>query len=453
MVKTKIISLRLFVVVCVVIAVIAVILAISIVKKEPSSILCSRNRLLHVINPLLRFPTTLGALQNEIRSAYGGISVYGSLHREKNVLYLDMSKMNAIKGISSDGRFVTVEAGVTVGTLLEHLANYGLTLAETPWTRDECIGVVITNGIHGVCGKTLSSTVKSITWVTANGDVKETNDEDKEFKALLISMGTIGVPYSFTLRIVTSHYVEHVRKNTTIDDVRKNTPKMFLWDPKSNSCLSYEWRRLDGVSIDLDVTNHRIKKYSIREHMVSNKIVGNVYSNVTSTIPFLRKGAKILHKALDTGEVLVGPMDILSLPLQPTSQSIPTIDIVITIKMEHFSFAMDILRNTPTNIPTPLYGYKIYFGDVDDSAALSPSFDGYVVYISAMLGIHDKRDSLAKYMYEHLIVSMDGRYAWGSYIYKYADKDLLKKGYGERWNDYERFKAIHDPNNIMGEMI
>lgn len=460
--KGKIFSPKVFYIICIVLAVVALVIAIMIVNKQPSSSLCSRNRLLYIPNPNIISPCSLSELQDVIKDAYVNkrrIMPYGQLtshsypiHDTNSVIYINMAKFNKIKGISPNGIFVTVEAGVIVGNLLQYLSDYGLITEEIPSTKDASIGGLVMSGNHGVEGRSFSSIVGSMIMVMGNGEVKEITDGDDIFKAIIISMGTIGILYSLVLRVIPSGYTTHVRRHSTLNE--EKSPKYFLWDPRTDSCLAYEWRRLDSVSIDLDASNHRIKKYSIREHMVTNKVISSLYTNVTSTIPLLRRllGSRITHKSLDTGEVLVGPIDTLCLPLQPITQVIPTIEMEVALPIEYFDSALDILRNKASNV-IPIYGWKISFGKKDPCGWLSPSHDHDVVYISATVGIHDKKDILAKYIYDNFIIGLNGKYTWGTYMYPNRDKEHIKKSYGEHWDNYITIKNVYDPHNLLGDIL
>jgi FAD/FMN-containing dehydrogenase len=131
--------------------------------------------------------------------------------------------------IDTSSMTVTVDAGVILRDLLDHLANHddptadedqpmpllfgdalfrgtqrGYTLAAFPWFIDQTIAGAVATATHGSSLRhgSISSQTVAVTIVLANGTLARYQEGDKAFEAVRASVGRLGVVVDVTLKIV-----------------------------------------------------------------------------------------------------------------------------------------------------------------------------------------------------------------------------------------------------------
>jgi len=157
---------------------------------------------------------------------------------------------------------VTVEAGMTIHGLTEYATGYGLTLATTtviPWAQ---VGGAIANGCHGT-GRdvaTVSDLVSALDVVGADGSVTHyERDESDTWRALMVSLGGLGIVYSVTVDCIPIYNVHLVDTTVKMTDAVEHIGELYadneclelFWFPFNQDALVKTWNRTD-----LPVTEH-----------------------------------------------------------------------------------------------------------------------------------------------------------------------------------------------------
>jgi UDP-N-acetylenolpyruvoylglucosamine reductase len=157
---------------------------------------------------------------------------------------------------------VTVEAGMTIHALTEYASGYGLTFATTtviPWVQ---VGGALGNGCHGT-GRdvaTLSDLVTALDVVGADGAVTHYQRDDSDtWRALIVSLGGLGIVYSATFECIPMYNVHAV--DTTMNMMEAiarvnelasaNDCMELFWFPFNDNALVKTWNRTD-----LPLTEH-----------------------------------------------------------------------------------------------------------------------------------------------------------------------------------------------------
>jgi L-gulono-1,4-lactone dehydrogenase len=179
-----------------------------------------------------------------------------------NGVVIDMSNLDRpisySPAIGSSPATVTVEAGMTIHQLSDYAATLGYTLATTtviPWVQ---IGGALGNGCHGT-GRdvaTLCDQVTAMDVVDASGEVTHyERDGSDTWRALLVSLGALGILYSVTLECVPMYNVHSVdltmpmhQAMHQVEALAANNECMELfWFPFNENSLVKTWNRTDLV--------------------------------------------------------------------------------------------------------------------------------------------------------------------------------------------------------------
>jgi hypothetical protein len=107
-------------------------------------------------------------------------------------------KVNTLEG----GKYsVTGHAGVKMGNLQNALFARGLTLRVPPGNSAYTLGGCIATGCHNL-GQSHAQDLLAVTFVMANGTVKEVKRGEPDFDAAAVSLGRMGVILSVTLEVL-----------------------------------------------------------------------------------------------------------------------------------------------------------------------------------------------------------------------------------------------------------
>ena len=153
----------------------------------------------------------------------GGTGMGGGVAAWKGGIMVETKGMNKVLEIDPDNMSVTVQAGITIWELNEHLAPLGLWLAHQPESKRACtIGASIgcdNDSTFGVrYGKILDCLTNAVV-VTGRGEAVRLGHRKASFSStgynlmhlLVAAEGTLGVVTEATLRVVTLPRTRQVR--------------------------------------------------------------------------------------------------------------------------------------------------------------------------------------------------------------------------------------------------
>ena len=153
----------------------------------------------------------------------GGTGMGGGVVAWKGGIMVETKGMNQVLEIDPDNMSVTVQTGITIWELNEHLARYGLWLPHQPESKRACtIGAAIgcdNDSTFGVrYGKILDCLTNAVV-VTGRGEAVRLGHRKASFSStgynlmhlLVAAEGTLGVVTEATLRVVTLPKTRQVR--------------------------------------------------------------------------------------------------------------------------------------------------------------------------------------------------------------------------------------------------
>ncbi|SCU87353.1 LADA_0E03510g1_1 [Lachancea dasiensis] len=147
---------------------------------------------------------------------------------------------------------VTVDAGMRIFKLSEHLHERGLAIQNLGSISDQSVGGIISTGTHGSSPHhgLISSQYVNLTIVNGRGEIVFLDSENHPeiFRAALLSLGKIGIIVRATIRAVPAFKIKSTQEVINFDTLLKQwdviwTSSEFIrcwWYPYSEKCVL--WR-------------------------------------------------------------------------------------------------------------------------------------------------------------------------------------------------------------------
>jgi FAD/FMN-containing dehydrogenase len=215
------------------------------------------------------YPRTLQDVQAIVRAAAAsgrrvGIAgrghTMGPLSLTEDFL-IDSVHLTRIGQVDVERRLVTVESGVSVAELDRVLRRHGLAMPTNVVLTSVRYGGIVATGCHGAGweSQTISDLVEAMTIVTHTGEVirfSEATHGPDVMNAVRCNLGTLGVIYDLTLRVVPDFHLvavdEHLPLSLT-DDLGQlrsflsgNDYVEVFWLPHASGLWAKSWNRTDA---------------------------------------------------------------------------------------------------------------------------------------------------------------------------------------------------------------
>ncbi|MFN8792155.1 MAG: FAD-binding protein [Bdellovibrionales bacterium] len=200
------------------------------------------------------YPRNLDELRQAIQQAVIAgrqIRMSGASHSTSSIILGDTSyyikstylnRIGPVEKIGSDW-FVSVEAGVLLGDLSEHLARQGLSMGFAfPAFRGLTIAGLVATGSHGSSRRHTAlshQTVVEIQMVQSNGDLITLRPEDGDlFRAATVNLGHLGAVYKLKLKVVPQF---NVKMTSRVMDLNQESLAQYLMGPAQEDYLFVLW--------------------------------------------------------------------------------------------------------------------------------------------------------------------------------------------------------------------
>lgn len=136
---------------------------------------------------------------------------------------IDIAPMDRVLDADPASGLVRVEAGITISALSERLSGLGLGMENLGDIDVQTIAGAIATGTHGT-GELLaniSSQVRSIELVTADGEVVELNgvDDPDALRAARIAIGALGIVTAVTLQTIPAYVLHGVDTTEPLEEM------------------------------------------------------------------------------------------------------------------------------------------------------------------------------------------------------------------------------------------
>lgn len=165
-------------------------------------------------------PTTVAEVQSLVSSATK-VKALGTRHSFNNIAdtsedLISTEHLNRIIEIDRDRMTVTVEGGISYGTLSKHLYLEGFALPNLASLPHISVAGACATATHGsgVRNGNLATSVVALELVNASGELLSFEEGDPDFNGVVVNIGALGIVTSITLRILPAFQVrQYVYQN------------------------------------------------------------------------------------------------------------------------------------------------------------------------------------------------------------------------------------------------
>jgi FAD-linked oxidoreductase len=184
-----------------------------------------------------------------VRAAAGRgerVKVVGSGHSFTDIActegcLIKLDRYNKVLEVDREARTVAVQAGITILQLSNVLAQFGLAMENMGDVGYQTISGAISTATHGTGERfrNISSQVVAVSMVLASGEVMQcsADTEPDVFKAAQVSLGSIGVLSTVTLRCVPAYNVRSVQEPHHLDELLERFDELAA----SNDHFEFFW--------------------------------------------------------------------------------------------------------------------------------------------------------------------------------------------------------------------
>lgn len=165
---------------------------------------------------------------------------------ETNEILVNLDHFDGLKSFDKENNRAEVGTAMTVHDVNSSLQNAGLALFNAGDVDVQRLAGAIATGTHGSGKKlqNLASLLYGVTMVTASGKVECFNEKDHAdiMRAMRVSLGSLGVITSMTIKVVPLFRLHRLELCTSIDDCINNFDQLstenrnvdFYWYPRSD---------------------------------------------------------------------------------------------------------------------------------------------------------------------------------------------------------------------------
>ncbi|HMK11471.1 MAG TPA: D-arabinono-1,4-lactone oxidase, partial [Acidimicrobiales bacterium] len=180
---------------------------------------------------LVEHPSDVSALAQIVKSAAAAgstVKVIGAGHSFTDIActtgtQVVLDRYTSVVSADVGAGLVTVQAGITLGTLNEALDSLGLAFANLGDIAYQTVSGALSTGTHGTGAKlgALSTFVEAMEIVTGDGSIMQcSRSENAEvFAAARVGLGALGLVSTVTLRCVPAFTLHAVNEPMRLDDV------------------------------------------------------------------------------------------------------------------------------------------------------------------------------------------------------------------------------------------
>ncbi|GAB6927822.1 D-arabinono-1,4-lactone oxidase [Paenibacillus sp. JCM 10914] len=359
---------------------------------------------------------------------------------------VSLDHMQGLVHVDTQSRTAKVWAGTKLKLLGELLFQHGLAQENLGDIDVQSIAGAISTGTHGT-GRTfgnISTQVVGFTVVTGTGEVMECTAESdlKRFKALQVSLGTLGIIVQITLRLEPAYRLEYVSRRVTLDEclqqqaqwAEANRHFEFYWFPYALPC------QIKTMNLTQDEPkDHPVKDY-INEVLVENTLFGWV-SELCRKVP----QTSTLVSRFSASQVPLGRKVHHSHKLFATQRLVRFNEMEYNLPAEAMNAVIEEMRIELSRKP-----YRVHFPvecryAKGDDIWLSPAYGRDSAYIA----IHMYRGMPhAEYFnaMERIFLRYGGRPHWGKMHSLEAAQ--LQEMY-PMWESFQQVRHELDPDGIF----
>jgi L-gulonolactone oxidase len=392
------------------------------------------------------------------------VRVLGSGHSPANIAFtndhlISLNKFTKIIGINRDKNTVKCQAGCRLKDLNEYLEKEGLGLKNLGSISEQTLAGAISTGTHGtgIGYGILATDVTHVQLVNGLGKVVECSEEDVDnslFKAVLCSLGVLGVLTEITIRVEALKHLDALEYPLSTKEIEGNLEKVisgaehsrFWWFPHSDKCIVWQANKTDPDKRNVTTKHLKSKlraKYEKAIGYYSFEAALFGASFVPSVIPILNRvyrhllfngpkhTADVTYKVFNFDCLFKQYVTEWAIPISRTAEAMASLRTLI----DHHKFKVH-------------YPIEVRFVKGDD-IWLSPSYGGDTCWIGIIMYRPYGLDVPYKpyfSAFESLMESLGGRPHWAK-VHQWTS-DTCRKNYPQ-FDAFCKLRASMDPKKVF----
>jgi len=216
---------------------------------------------------------------------------------------IQLDRHTRLLGVDREARQVTVQSGMTLSTLNETLAMYGLALPNLGDIEYQTVSGALSTGTHGTGSRLgcLATQIAGIELVSGDGSVLRLSPDEHPitYGAARVGLGALGVISSLTLQCVDAFNLRAQEGPAALDDIIDGFDEFadgndhfeFYWIPRSRYVLTKSNNRVEGPPSP----RGRLKEW-FDDQLLSNTVFGTLGRMQARRPQLARRINKLLPK-------------------------------------------------------------------------------------------------------------------------------------------------------------
>lgn len=395
---------------------------------------------------------------------------WGRLSMSKGYI-VNMSHFNRILKIDTNKKLITAQGGCILHKINKKLAQKNLSLKNMGGIDAQTIAGVAATGTHGssINHGTISDDIESMRVMIASGDIVTIKEGDKDFTSFKMSLGTLGIVLSVTIRCTNLFYInsktsevkitwKELSQKKTYNLLRKNYFFQILINPYTEKMLFTKRNKIK--SSEISVFTKKVTLPIRSAFQMFKEVMGlyfteyilakmlKYFPNKTesvlkfSTNMIKEENIDIAHRALT-----IGGNDIHGLYINKTFH-----DQEYAIPIKNIQKALKtILKIFKSQKNLPLI-IALRFVEKSD-ANLSPSYGRDTCYIDLLIFDKDfKKWEKFVYNVETELYKYNARPHWGKH--NFLSYSIIKRNkLYPKIDIFRKVKLKYDPNNLFSNKM
>ncbi|MFP4483867.1 MAG: D-arabinono-1,4-lactone oxidase [Spirochaetaceae bacterium] len=397
-------------------------------------------------------PRTEDELAAAVRDARS-VRVFGSRQSSADIAagtetLIDLSDYNRVVEVDEVRRRITVEAGMTLKTLMYRVEAQGWTFTCLPDIDTVTVGGALSTGTHGTAGGAhpLAESMVAARLVTADGSVKQIDDSSEIMPALRNALGTLGALSTVTFQLEPLYHLrveeQALRDEEWLADYRSRLSEYdflrIIWLPHTG----YGWV-VRGERIDPETP---VEERAAPRFVRHRREVSKFLYERTVRFPRFTPLANRLLRRLFFNHRTVAKGTLYGATVTKSRGS--------TLELSEWTVAMDRFEDLFAELRTRLEStannaYAHIPMDIRflraDATWLSNAHDRDIVTVGCVTRNPEHADEYAAFdMVEDLFLSYGGRPHWAK---RFKAKAPELRPLYPRWDDFMALRRRMDPEN------
>lgn len=383
----------------------------------------------------------------EARSRKQMIRVRGSGHSWNPLIasdqhFLHLDQLQGITHVDPATERVRVLAGTKLFHLGQEAFKQGFAMINLGDINRQSLAGATSTGTHGT-GLNLQSISNQITWlsyVDAQGELRESKLGDSDFNALRLSLGSLGILHEIELQVTKSYRLKEetmLKKRedflaTLQEDIKDNRHFELFYFPVG------DWALVKKMNPTQEIIDQTPLSVFVQKHLE-----GPVYEAL-NILASRSQSYSLCDKIM---QAFVSPQTRSgwSHEIFPSNRDIRFMEMEYNLPLENFSEAFsEIIAFIKKHKIQTLFPIEIRFVKADD-IWLSPAFHRASVYFA----VHTYRHEDHRFYFEgvqEIFKHYQGRPHWGKW-HSLKNKDFTRLY--PRFEDFKKLRESLDPQGVL----